>query len=89
MTAEKIAYSLRDIMTNVADKLGEPVGMMFDTSVLNEIQKEYVGACEALDQEVAELRGELTKLTERLEREVRNLRNRLEKLESGDEESGE
>ena len=48
-----------------------------------------MGACEALDQEVSELRGEITKLTERLEREVRNLRNRLEKLESGDEESGE
>jgi len=77
MTSEKIAYSLRDIMTNVADRFGEPAGMMFDMSVLSEIQKEYVGAVESLDSEISELRGMIAKLTARVQE--------LEEPSSGEE----
>lgn len=66
MSANKIAECLRDIMTTVADKFGEPAGLMFDMSVLNQIKKEYVSAVEALDTEVSELRALIVKLQEKL-----------------------
>ena len=66
MSATKIAECLRDIMTTVADKFGEPAGLMFDMSVLNQIQKEYSGAVAALDSEVSELRALIVKLQEKI-----------------------